>query len=36
VTCGLGSVLAGKGQIDQVVGLASEAGIAIIPALNDV
>jgi hypothetical protein len=36
MACGLGGVLAGKGEIDQVIGLAGEAGIAIIPALDDV
>jgi hypothetical protein len=36
LACGLGSVLPDKSQIRQVVGLAGEAGHAIIPALDDV
>jgi hypothetical protein len=36
LACGLGGVLPGKGEIDEVIGLASEAGSAIIPALDDV
>jgi hypothetical protein len=33
---GLGSVLAGEGEVDQVIGLANEAGVSIIAALDDV
>jgi hypothetical protein len=36
LTCGLGSVVAGEGEVDQVIGFACEAGIAIISALDDV
>jgi hypothetical protein len=36
LACGLGSILAGKGEVDQVIGLTCEAGMAIISALDDV